>query len=350
MTPTTSRRTFLAAAATATAAVLRAARSGPVAGDGDRPTTGPTTGPATGPTTGPADGGPPFKTTLHRAMIIGAVDEAALSRLRDAGFEGVESTAIVPEADAARARAVADRLGMRVHSVLRGWAEFNSPDPAKVAESVARTEAALRAAAAYGADAVLTVPCRIGGMPMPEPWEFRVEFDETTGHVTKVVDGDNGPYRAYIDAHNHAIDTSTEAVKRLIPTAERAKVVIGLENVWNNLWVKPAIYRHFVASFGSPWVKAYFDIGNHVKYGPPPQDWVRVLGDLVVKCHVKDWRFAAPDRHKGGFVHPRDGHIDWPAVRRALDDVGYNGWLTIEDGGLPLKEFGRRINLIVAGR
>jgi L-ribulose-5-phosphate 3-epimerase len=69
-----------------------------------------------------------------------------------------------------------------------------------------------------------------------------------------------------------------------------------------------------------------------------------------VKCHVKDWRFETPDHHKGGFVHPRDGNIDWPAVRRALDDVGYNGWLTIEDSGLPLKEFGRRIELIVDGK
>jgi len=53
--------------------------------------------------------------------------------------------------------------------------------------------------------------------------------------------------------------------------------------------------------------------------------------------------------HKGGFVHPRDGNINWPEVRKALDEVGYNGWLTIEDGGLPLKEFNRRIDLIIAG-
>jgi hypothetical protein len=36
-------------------------------------------------------------------------------------------------------------------------------------------------------------------------------------------------------------------------------------------------------------------------------------------------------------------------VRKALDEVGYNGWATIEDGGLPLKEFNKRIDLIFAG-
>lgn len=352
-----SRRNLLAAAAAAgsamalgrraTGAARAAASDEPKAEpNGDHPAGVPATNPASkSAATRPAAA---FKTTLHKAMIVAKVDESTLRPLKDAGFEGVEARGAVPEEQAVTGRELAERMGMRVHSVLRGWAEFNSPDPDKVAASIATTEACLQTAATYGADAVLTVPCRVNGLRMPQPWEFRIEFDEKTGHVLKVVDGDNEPYRAYIDAHNWAIDTSTDAVKKLIPVAEKAKVVIALENVWNNLWVQPAIFRHFVASFQSPWVKAYYDIGNHVKYGPP-QEWVRTLGDLIVKCHVKDYRFT-PDRHNGGFVHPRDGSIDWPAVRRALDDIGYNGWLTIEDGGLPLKEFNRRIDLIIAGK
>ena len=46
-------------------------------------------------------------------------------------------------------------------------------------------------ARAFGADAVLLVPCRIGGMPMPEPWEFDIAFDNATGRVTRVAAGDN---------------------------------------------------------------------------------------------------------------------------------------------------------------
>jgi sugar phosphate isomerase/epimerase len=60
-------------------------------------------------------------------------------------------------------------------------------------------------------------------------------------------------------------------------------------------------------------------------------------------------RIAFSDGHGGEFVHPRDGSIDWPAVRRALDEVGYDGWGTIEDGGLPLAEFSHRFDLIEAG-
>jgi L-ribulose-5-phosphate 3-epimerase len=285
---------------------------------------------------------------IKKAMIVGEVTESALQPLKEAGFDGVETTHICPEAEAAKGRAVAEKLGMRVHSVLRGWMEFNSEDPAKVDHSLEQTRLALRAARAYGADAILLVPCRVGGMPIPEPWEFDLSFDKATGHVKRVVSGDSSKFEAYIKAQNQATDTSRSAVQKLIPLAEELKVIIALENVWNNLWVSPALFQNLVASFSNPWVKAYFDIGNHVKYAPP-QDWIKTLGPLVAKLHVKDFKLN-PDGHGGKFVHPRDGSIDWPAVRGSLRDIGYEGWATIEDGGLPLSEFSRRFELIESGQ
>lgn len=285
---------------------------------------------------------------IRKAMIVKEVTEKALAPLKAAGFQGVETNHVCPEEEAAKGRAVAENLGMRVHSVLRGWMEFNSEDPQKVDDSLEKVRTALRAAKAYGADAILVVPCRVGGMPMPEPWEFDIAFDEKNAHVTRVAAGDNSKYEAYIKAQNRATDTSRAAVEKLIPLAEELKVIIALENVWNNLWVKPALYKHFIASFANPWVKSYFDIGNHVKYAPP-QDWIKALGPLIVKLHIKDFQLN-PDGHGGKFVHPRDGSIDWPAVRRALSDVGYDGWAAIEDGGLELAEFSRRFDLIEEGK
>ncbi|MCL4788208.1 MAG: sugar phosphate isomerase/epimerase [Verrucomicrobia bacterium] len=289
-----------------------------------------------------------FKGKLHKAMIVKEVTERALEPLKAAGFQGVETNHVCPEEEAAKGRVVAEGMGMKVHSVLRGWMEFNSEEPKKVEDSLEKVRMALRAAKAYGADAILVVPCRVGGMPMPEPWEFDIAFDEKTGHVTRVATGDNSRYEAHMKAQNRATDTSRTAVEKLIPLAEELKVVIALENVWNNLWVKPALYKHFIASFNNPWVKSYFDIGNHVKYAPP-QDWIKALGPLIAKVHIKDFKLN-PDGHGGKFVHPRDGSIDWPVVRRALDDIGYDGWATIEDGGLELAEFARRFDLIAEGK
>ncbi|MBE3097201.1 MAG: sugar phosphate isomerase/epimerase [Planctomycetes bacterium] len=299
---------------------------------------------------GQAAEAPAFKTKLYKAMI-GKPTEDYLKKLKAAGFDGIETNAWSATPDEAKAcREVAEKLGTKIHAVLRGWMAFNSTDPATVAKSIAETETALRAAQGYGADAILLVPCRIGGkdMAMPEAWEFQLEFDEKTGHLSKVAAGDNARYKAYIDAHNQAVDGSIAAVRKLIPVAEQTKVVIALENVWNNLWVKPAYFKSFVASFANPWVKAYFDIGNHVKYAPA-EEWIKALGPLLAKCHVKDFKLN-PDGHGGKFIDIRDGSVNWPVVRKALDDVGYSGWMTIEGGGLSLEEHSKRLDLIIAGQ
>jgi hexulose-6-phosphate isomerase len=295
--------------------------------------------------------GATFKTSLKKAKIIGKPEEPLLRDLKAAGFDGVEVSHIFDdETEAKKSRELIEGIGLKVHSVLRGWAEFNSDDPGKVTASYEVTEKALRTAHWLGAETILLVPCRVGGptVKMPEPWEFDIEFDEKTGHVSRVVKGDNEPFARYIDLQNKSTDTSKEQVTKLIPLAEKLNVIIGLENVWNNLWVRPGLYKNFVASFNHPFVRAYYDVGNHVKYLVPVHDWIHELGGLIKKIHIKDYALA-PDNHSGKFVHPRDGSIDWPKMRQALDDVGYNGWITVEDNGLPLPEFADRLNKIIAG-
>jgi hexulose-6-phosphate isomerase len=287
------------------------------------------------------------KPGLHKA-VLGNPTDATLRSLKATGFNGIESTnwAATPQ-QAETARAAAEALGLRIHSVLFGWADFNRGEAA-MARGIAQMEAALRASRAYGGNTVLFVPCKIGGMPIPAPWEFDIRFDEKTTHLKQVVRGDNTKYRQYIDAHNQAIDASREGVRKLIPAAERLGIVIALENVWNNLLVEPVLHANFVASFDSPWVRAYFDIGNHVKYAPP-QQWIHTLGKLIAKCHVKDFKLN-PNGHDGSFCEMRDGSINWPAVRQALEAIGYHGWLSIEDSHLPLPEQSRRLDLIIAGK
>ena len=303
-----------------------------------------------------------FKTKPHKALISRPTEDD-LKRMKDAGFDGVEGR-VIPVDDAAKMRAVAEKIGMRVHSVLYGWAEFNSPDKSEVDRTFAESQAAIRTAEAFGADTVLLVPCRIGSRPgraggppegpamrMPRPWEFQIEFDAKNGHLSKVVYGDNSPYADYIAAHNHATDTSVEWVKRLIPLAEKSKVVIALENVSNNLWVTPEIFRHFVQSFESPWVKAYYDIGNHVRFAPP-EKWILTLNTLIAKIHVKDYLLDPADPSgMGKSVNIREGSVRWPVLRQALEAINYNGWMTIESNGdIPFEERNRRLDLILAGQ
>lgn len=303
-----------------------------------------------------------FKTKPHKALIARPTEDD-LKHIRDAGFDGVEGRSSVTPEEAAKLRAIAEKLGMRVHSVLIDrWGEFNSPEKSVVERSFAETQAALRTAEAFGADTVLLVPGRIGspggrgapqtpGLRMPRPWEFQIEFEENNGHLTRVAYGDNAPYAEYIKAHDDATDTTRAAIKRLIPLAEETKVIIAVENVGNNLWVQPKLFRHYVESFQSPWVKAYFDIGNHVRYAPPEQ-WILTLNTLIAKIHVKDYLLDPADPNgRGAGVNLREGSVRWPVLRQALELVNYNGWMTIEsNSGISLEERNRRLDLILAGQ
>ena len=76
-----------------------------------------------------------FKTKPHKALIARPTEDE-LRRMKDAGFEGVEGR-VIPVDEAAKMRVVADKIGMRIHSVLYGWAEFNSPDKSEVERTFA---------------------------------------------------------------------------------------------------------------------------------------------------------------------------------------------------------------------
>ncbi len=287
----------------------------------------------------------------RKKALIGAPAPETWERYRATGFDGMESTEwdLTPDA-AARHRQVAEQYGMKIHSVLRGWTNFNSPDAGLVARELASVETALRACQGYGADSLLLVPCRLlAKVALPKPEQFDIELDEATGHLTRVVAGDNTPYADYIRAHNEAIDMAHRALEKLIPVAEQTGVVIALENVWSNLWVLPRPFVHFVRSFQSPWIQSYFDIGNHVKYARP-ETWIETLGKTIVKLHVKDFKIDRSAAQGGEFVEIRDGDVNWPSVIHALDQIGYSGWLTIEGSSLSMEEQSRRLDLILAGK
>lgn len=295
---------------------------------------------------------PAFKKKIKKAFITGP-DEDSFKRAKDNGFDGVQlgSWNHKPE-DARKAREAAEKHGIRICSLIRAWVSLDSPKPEEVDKIVSSLETALLAAEGFGCSDILLVPALSPKVAIPPAHEFDIEMDDD-GIVKRVVKGDNEKYQPYIDAQNRATRSSWEVLKRVTPIAEKTKVIIALENVWNNLWVRPDLFKKFIDGHKHPMVRAFFDCGNHVKYGVPPETWIRTLGPLIVELHIKEYR-NNPDGKSGVWTNLRENGINWPEVRKALDEVGFDGFATIEESGakprIPLEEQSKQLDLILAGK
>jgi hexulose-6-phosphate isomerase len=267
-----------------------------------------------------AEGG--LKKAVYISMLpkeLGYRDKFQLAV--DVGFQGIEVGTITDAAVAAEIKEASAKTGLLIHSVMNAdhWRfPLSSADPEVVNKSVAGMETSLRNAKLWGADAVLLVP----GVVNPET--------------------------SYKDAWTRSQKVIRE---RILPLAQELKVVIGMEEVWNKFLLSPLEMARYCDDFASPWVKAYFDVGNMLFYGYP-QDWIRTLGSRIVRVHVKDFKL---DRGKGQFswTNLGEGDVDWPAVRTALADAKYEGWVTAEISGgdaAYLKDVVARLDRIFAGQ
>jgi sugar phosphate isomerase/epimerase len=103
-------------------------------------------------------------------------------------------------------------------------------------------------------------------------------------------------------------------LKKVAAKAEKQGVTIGLEN-----WLSADDHRRLLDRIGSPAVKVYYDVGNSTDKGRNVLKEIRALGKLICEFHFKDGRYLLGQ-----------GRIDFKQVRKALDDIHYNGWLNLE--------------------
>jgi len=121
-----------------------------------------------------------------------------------------------------------------------------------------------------------------------------------------------------------------EAVRRLIPEAEKAGVYLNIENIFANGFLhSPQEMIEFVDSFRSQHVRVHFDTGNIMQYHFP-EHWIPLLGKRIQNVHLKEYSKKVNEFNLNAFRPLLDGTIDWPAVIEAFDKVGYQGYLTFE--------------------
>ena len=224
-----------------------------------------------------------------------------MKAVKEAGFDGAEMMSHMDQDEVLRAR---DEVGLVIPSVcgrLHWDKPLSSPDPGVRAEGLAGLRQTLRDAKRYGATSVLLVPAVV------------------TQEVT----------------YTEAYARSQAEIRKAIPLAEQLGVRIAIENVWNQFLLSPLEAAHYVDEFNSPAVGWHFDVGNSLNYGWPEQ-WIRILGKRIQKLHIKEFSRKRRDElglWKGFEVKFLEGDNDWPAVMKALDDIGYTGWGIAEQGG-----------------
>jgi hexulose-6-phosphate isomerase len=256
---------------------------------------------------------------FKKAIILGMLPsnmplKDRLKLAKDVGFDGIEIPPM-DEKPADEIRAIADDVGIELHSIIYGgWhAPLSSADEKIVEAGLKGIERALHTAKRVGADAVLLVP--------------------------GIVDART----RYIECY----ERTQRNIKRILPLAEELGITIAVENVWNNFLLSPIEFARYVDEFNSERLRAYFDVGNVVKFGFP-EDWIRTLGKRIVKVHLKDFK-----RDTNKFVMLLEGDVNWEAVRQALIEVGYRGYLTAELSGgdeAYLRDVSARMDKIIEGR
>ena len=237
-----------------------------------------------------------------------------LQLCKDAGFDGVELNFdlegdLSAKTSEAGIKAIADMAGQigiaisGVCSFLFWPYAFTHEDPERRKKGVELAQQMIRAARLLGTDNLLVVPGSVYAPWIPEEPPV---------------------------AHDVALERATAAVKSLIPSAEKYRVSLNMENIFANGFLhSPQEMNAFVDSFQSDRVKVHFDTGNIMQYHFP-EHWIPILGKRIANIHLKEYSKKLHEFNLNAFRLLLDGTTNWPAVLAALDATGYRGYLTFE--------------------
>jgi L-ribulose-5-phosphate 3-epimerase len=110
-------------------------------------------------------------------------------------------------------------------------------------------------------------------------------------------------------------DVLVGRLKEIAPKAQGAGVVLGLEAE-----ISVERYRKILDAVGSPAVQVYFDLVHAHGSGRDIYEEITSLRGRICEFHAKDY----------GNILFGEGKVDFPEVRRAMDTIGYSGWINVE--------------------
>jgi len=118
---------------------------------------------------------------------------------------------------------------------------------------------------------------------------------------------------------HQGMDSVVQRLKKVTTQAEDAGVILGIES-----WLNADQHLEIINRVDSPAVQVYYDVGNSLLRKYDIYAEIRHLGKRICEFHAKDY-----DNLFG------QGSVDFLQVRRAMDDIGYRGWIQLEPVKFP---------------
>lgn len=257
-----------------------------------------------------------MKVSASYWMFEGGLDATrpiaeAMQEAKDIGFDAIELciasegvlTHNTTQSQCEDIAATANKIGIEIASVATGQSWEWSPsasDPEVRNKIIDFSRRALNVTKWLGTDAYMFIPGAVGVFFLPD---------------------------AEVVPYDVCYERAIEAVKQVLPVAEETGVSLAIENVWSKFLLSPLEMRDFIDSFNSEMVGSYFDVGNVLLTGFPDQ-WIRILGKRIKRVHIKDFKVSVGTVE--GFVDLLEGDVDFDAVKEALAEIGYDGYVTGE--------------------
>ena len=237
--------------------------------------------------------------------------KSAMEQASKMGFEGIELgiasqgvlTHNTSQAECEEIVREAEKHGLEISGVASGESWTTSPtanDEDVRLKIIDFTQKALQITHWLGSDAYLFVPGAVEVFFLPD---------------------------AEVIPYDVCYQRASEAISQLVPVAEKLGVAIAVENVWNKFLLSPLEMREFIDNFNTSQVGVYFDVGNVLLTGYPDQ-WIRILGSRIKRVHIKDFKLSIGNAD--GFVDLLEGDVDFEAVKQALSEINYDGYVTAE--------------------
>jgi len=166
---------------------------------------------------------------------------------------------------------------------------------------------------------------------------------------------------------SEGIDRVVGCIEACLPEAERCGICLVIENHYkDSFWRYPEfaqsmeVFLPLIERIGSPWFGVQFDPSNSVVAGEDPIELLQAVKQRVMTMHASDRHLA--DGHSLDELALADGETgyaeilqhgvtgqgmnDYDAIFAILREIGFSGWISIEDGMNGLDEMRQSMDFL----